>query len=43
MEGTSFYNAYTQKGNNNNNNTKPLVYKALVRPILEYRTVCWNP
>ena len=26
-----------------NNNTKPLAYTALVRPILEYGTVCWYP
>jgi len=30
-------------GNNNNNNTKRLAYTALVRPILEYGTVCWDP
>jgi len=29
-----------QKGNNN---TKHLVYMALVRPILEYGAVCWEP
>jgi len=29
-----------QKGNNN---TKPLAYGALVRPILEYGAVCWDP
>jgi hypothetical protein len=40
MEGTSFHNAYTQKGNNN---TKRLAYVALVRPILEYVAVCWGP
>jgi len=26
-----------------NNSTKRLAYTALVRPILEYGTVCWNP
>jgi ribosomal protein L15E len=26
-----------------NNNTKRLVYTALVRPILEYGAVCWDP
>jgi len=26
-----------------NNNTKCLAYTALVRPILEYGEVCWNP
>jgi len=26
-----------------NNNTKHLVYTALVRPILEYGAVCWDP
>jgi len=40
MEGLSFQNARTQKGNNN---TKRLVYTALVRPILEYGAVCWDP
>ena len=40
LEGTSFHNAYTQKGNNN---TKRLAYTALVRPILEYVEVCWGP
>jgi len=39
MEGSSFDNAYTQKGNNN---TKRLAYTALVRPILEYGAVCWD-
>jgi hypothetical protein len=34
-------NAYTKK--KGNNNMKRLVYKALVRPILEYGTVCGNP
>jgi len=29
--------------NNNNNNTKCLTYTALVRPILEYGAVCWDP
>ena len=43
MEDTSFYNACTQKENNNNNNTKLLAYTALVRPILEYGAVCWDP
>jgi len=40
MEGTSIHNACTQKGNNN---TKHLAYTALVRPILEYGAVCWDP
>ena len=40
MEGTSFHNAYTQKGNNNR---KSSAYAALVRPILEYGAVCWDP
>ena len=26
-----------------NNNTKRLAYTALVRPILEYGAVCWEP
>ena len=26
-----------------NNNTKRLAYPALVRPILEYGAVCWDP
>jgi len=26
-----------------NNNTKHLAYTALVRPILEYGVVCWDP
>jgi len=26
-----------------NNNTKRLAYTALVRPILEYEAVCWDP
>ena len=26
-----------------NNNTKHLTYMALVRPILEYGAVCWDP
>jgi hypothetical protein len=26
-----------------NNNTKHLAYAALVRPILEYGAVCWDP
>jgi hypothetical protein len=26
-----------------NNNRKPLAYAALVRPILEYGAVCWDP
>ena len=26
-----------------NNNTKRLAYMALVRPILEYGVVCWDP
>jgi hypothetical protein len=28
---------------NGNNNTKRLAYTALVRPILEYGAVCWDP
>ena len=40
MEGTSFHNAYTQMGNNN---TKRLDYTALVRTLLEYGAVCWDP
>ena len=40
MEGTSIQNAYTQNGNNN---TKRLAYTALVRPILKYGAVCWDP
>ena len=32
-----------KKGNNNNNNTKRLAYTALVRPILDYGAVCWDP
>ena len=35
---TFFY--YTQKANNN---TKRIAYTALVRPILEYGAVCWDP
>ena len=27
----------------NNNNTKRLAYTALVRPILEYGKLCWEP
>jgi hypothetical protein len=27
----------------NNNNTRRLTYTALVRPLLEYGAVCWNP
>ena len=41
MESTSFHKAYTQK--KGNNNTKPLVYAALLILILEYGAVCWNP
>jgi hypothetical protein len=26
-----------------NNNTKRLAYTSLVRPILEYGAVCWDP
>jgi hypothetical protein len=26
-----------------NSNTKSLAYMSLVRPILEYRAVCWDP
>jgi hypothetical protein len=26
-----------------NNNTKNLAYTSLVRPILEYRALCWDP
>jgi len=37
--GSSFHNAYTQRGNNN---TKRLAYTALVRPILKYGAVCWD-
>ena len=40
LEGTTFHNANTQKGNSN---TKSLVYMSLVRPILEYGAVCWDP
>ena len=40
MEGTSFQNAYTQKGNNNK---KRLAYASLVKTILEYWAVCWDP
>ena len=40
MEGTYFIMRILKKGNNN---TKPLVYTALVRPILEYGAVCWDP
>jgi len=29
--------------NKRNNNTKRLAYTALVRPILEYGAVCWDP
>ena len=36
MEGTSFRNANTKKGNNN---TKRLAYTALVRPILNWSGV----
>ena len=28
---------------NGNNNTKRFAYTALVRPILEYGAVCWDP
>jgi len=31
------------KKGNNNNNTKRLAYTALVRPILGYGAVCWDP
>jgi hypothetical protein len=40
IEGTSFHNAYTQMGNNNG---KRLAYTALVRPILEFGAMCWDP
>jgi len=40
MEGPSFHNAYAQNGNNNK---KRLAYTALLRPMLEYRAVCWDP
>jgi hypothetical protein len=40
MEGISFHNVYTQKGNNN---TKHIAYMALVRPILEHGAICWDP
>jgi len=39
MESTSFHNAYTKK----RNNMKRLEYTALVRPVLEYVAVCWDP
>jgi len=39
MEGTSFHNVDTQKGNNN---TKLLAYTTLVRPIIEYVVVGWD-
>jgi len=41
MEGTSFHNEFTQK--KGNNNTKRLAYAVIVRPILEYGAVCWDP
>jgi len=40
LEGTTFHNACTQKGNSS---TKSLAYTTLVRPILEYRAACWDP
>ena len=40
VEGTLFHNAYTQKGKYY---TKRLAYTSLVRLILEYGPVCWNP
>ena len=40
MEGTTFHNANTEKGNSN---TKSLAYMSLVHPILEYGVACWDP
>ena len=40
MEGTTFRNAYCQKGYRN---TKSLAYTSLIRPILEYGAACWDP
>ena len=40
MESTSFHNAHTEMGNNN---TKRLANTALVRTLLEYGAVCWDP
>jgi len=40
MEGSSFIIRILKKGYNN---TKRLAYTALVRPILEYGAVCWDP
>jgi hypothetical protein len=40
MEGNSFRNVYSKKGNSN---TKSLAYTSLVRPILEYGAACWDP
>jgi hypothetical protein len=40
LEGTTFHNAYTQKGNNS---TKSLAYTTLVCPIFEYGAACWDP
>jgi len=39
MKGPTFHDVCSQKGNNN---TKHLAYTALVRPILEYGSVCWD-
>jgi len=41
MEGTSFHDACTQNGNNNNK--KALAYTEVTRPALEYEAVCWDP
>ena len=45
MEGPSFNNAYNQIGNNNAKHllVSLVPYTALVRPILEYGAVCWDP
>jgi len=39
MEDPSLNNANIQMGNNNR---KHLAYTALVRPILQYGSVCWD-
>ena len=39
-KGLHFIMCKLKKGNNN---TKRLAYMALVRPILEYGAVCWDP